>query len=335
MISQKRVCDFVVAHRGLIEELQPSFFEMNVALAFDEFARKKVDVAVIETGLGGRLDSTNVIVPELSLITNISFDHADLLGNTLELIATEKAGIIKAGIPVVISERQTESAAVFMQHAQKMQSALRFADDEVRWEGLHQRVMEAGTWLCGDAFLQETSIPIRSPLGAWYQKKNLSGVLVAVDELRKKGWKINDWAIITGIAEVVSITGLRGRWEKLNDSPRIYCDTGHNEAGIQEIIQQLAHIEFEQLHWVWGMVGDKEVTKILSLLPKNAKYYFCKAQLPRAMDAQQLQEKAQQFGLKGELYPSVKAALEAAKAAAQTNDLVLVGGSTFVVAEVI
>jgi dihydrofolate synthase/folylpolyglutamate synthase len=315
--------------------LEPSFFEMNVALAFDYFARKKVDIAVIETGLGGRLDSTNVIIPELSLITNISFDHADLLGHTLELIASEKAGIIKSNVPVVVSEKQPETFEVFHLKALGMQSVIRYAEDEIRWENVREEFHDGRPWLMAETWWAKEKLSIQSPLAGNYQLKNLAGVLTALDRLKQQGWKISKSTVEAGIRKVIENTGLHGRWDMLSEQPRVFCDTGHNEAGVREVLNQISKTHYEQLHLVWGMVSDKDVSKVLSLLPKNAHYYFCKAQLPRALDAEMLRDKALDYLLNGKAYSSVKNALKAAKKAAQPNDLVVVGGSTFVVAEVV
>ena len=335
LISRPEVIRFVEKSKIQFGNLEPSFFEMNVALAFDYFARKKVDIAVIETGLGGRLDSTNVITPELSLITNISFDHADLLGHTLELIASEKAGIIKSNIPVVLSEKQSETFEVFQQKALGMQSVIRYAEDEIRWDNVREEFHDGRPWLMAETWWAKEKISIQSPLAGNYQLKNLAGVLTALDELKQQGWKISKNAVEAGIRKVVENTGLHGRWEMLSEQPRVFCDTGHNEAGVQEVLKQIAKTPHQQLHLVWGMVSDKDASKVLSLLPKEAQYYFCKAQLPRALDAKTLREKGLGNGLKGKAYTSVRNALKAAKKAAQPNDLVVVGGSTFVVAEVV
>jgi dihydrofolate synthase/folylpolyglutamate synthase len=335
LISRPEVIGFVEKSKIQFGNLEPSFFEMNVALAFDYFARKKVDIAVIETGLGGRLDSTNVITPELSLITNISFDHADLLGHTLELIASEKAGIIKSNIPVVVSEKQSETFEVFQQKALGMQSVIRYAEDQIRWDNVREEFHDGRPWLMAETWWAKEKLSIQSPLAGSYQLKNLAGVLTAIDALKKQGWKISKNAVEQGIRKVIENTGLRGRWEMLSEQPRVFCDTGHNEAGVQEVLKQIAKTPHQKLHLVWGMVSDKDVSKVLSLLPKEANYYFCRAQLPRALDAKALREKGLENGLKGKAYTSVRNALKAAKKAAQPNDLVVVGGSTFVVAEVV
>lgn len=335
LISRSEVVRFVEKSHIQFGSLEPSFFEMNVALAFDFFARKNVDIAVIETGLGGRLDSTNVITPELSLITNISFDHADLLGHTLELIATEKAGIIKSNVPVVISEKQSETFEVFHQKALGMQSVIRYAEDEIRWENVREEFHDGRPWLMAETWWMKEKLTIQSPLAGSYQLKNLAGVLTAIDGLKQQGWKFSKNAVEKGIRKVIENTGLHGRWEMLSEQPRVFCDTGHNEAGVQEVLKQIAKTPHQKLHLVWGMVSDKDISKVLSLLPNHATFYFCKAQIPRALDADKLKELAAEKGLNGKSYVSVKAALRAAKKAASLNDLVVVGGSTFVVAEVV
>lgn len=336
MIPKKRIVDFVAKHKKVFENVEPSFFEWTVGLAFDFFAQEKVDIAVIETGLGGRLDSTNVITPELSVITNISFDHTNLLGNTLRKIAAEKAGIIKPGIPVVIGETQAAVQTVFEQKAKKEKAPIRFADDEMR---ITKAAYVAGavpavqaTVHAGDRMLFHQ---LRCNLPGAYQRKNILTVLSAIDVLRESGWKITAGNIRAGFRDVIALTGLQGRWQTISRKPLVIADTGHNEAGIAEIVAQLKKQKFKHLHFVLGVVNDKDPTKVLSLLPKKATYYFCKAKLPRAMDANELAVKAGKTGLKGEAWPSVRAALQAAKKAASKNDLVFVGGSTFVVAEAI
>lgn len=335
MIPTRKVSRFVEQHRTMLEEIQPSFFEMNVALAFSHFAALQVDIAVIETGLGGRLDSTNVIQPELSLITNISFDHTDLLGDTLGKIATEKAGIIKHGRPVVLSETQAEILSVFTDKAQKENSRLILAEEQVRWKGQPTPEHSDGTRLKLTANWENREIVLESPLNGAYQQKNLAGVLSVVSQLKVLGWSVSDDAVKHGILKVKVNTGLRGRWELLSAEPKVFCDTGHNKAGVEEVLAMIAKIPHQKLHLVWGMVSDKDVSGILKMLPKTANYYFCKAKIPRAMDAAELQLKAGESGLKGKKYQSVKSALWAAKKAANPSDLIVVGGSTFVVAEVV
>lgn len=322
-VSQEFVVDFVERIKPAIETIQPSFFEITVAMAFDYFAQQKVDVAVIETGLGGRLDSTNVIHPILSVITNISYDHMDLLGNTLVEIAGEKAGIIKSGVPVVISERQAEIEAVFIDKAKAENSLIVFATDRLKIEKSKSEFIAAS---------EQGAKKYVLDLKGNYQQKNLGGVLAAVDQLQHV-LSISADAITRGLANTSALTGLKGRWQKLSDQPLTICDTGHNEAGIKEILTQIQELNFRQLHWVWGMVKDKDVTKILNMLPKDARYYFCEASIPRAMPVQVLYEKATAAGLSGVMITDVNEALAAARKSSQSDDLILIGGSTFVVAE--
>ncbi len=325
-VSQLFVVDFVKRMKSVLEALEPSFFETTVAMAFDYFAKEQVDFAVIEVGLGGRLDSTNVIIPEVSLITNISFDHTDLLGNTLPKIAREKAGIIKHGIPVVISERQEEIQKVFMDRAIEEQSPITFAS------GLYHVHHRGGNDF--EVTSSVKSMQLKLELSGDYQKKNLAGVLSVIDELRNKGFKISDENIFDGLKNTIQLTGLKGRWQKLGDKPLTYCDTGHNEAGVAEVFNQISKLKFNKLHIVWGMVKDKDPGKILSLLPKNAQYYFCQAKIPRALTANELKTKAMNYGLEGEIIEDVNKAIERAKQNSELDDLVFVGGSTFVVAEI-
>jgi len=325
-VSEDFVVDFVARIRPSLDKIHPSFFEITVAMAFDYFAMHHVDVAVIEVGLGGRLDSTNVITPLLSLITNISWDHMDLLGDTLEKIAFEKAGIIKPNIPVVISERQVEVESVFINKAKAGNSPITFASD-------HFHVIREST---GTYSIQNGTnhYVLELDLKGGYQSKNLAGVLASIEELRKLGFGISDQNIEKGLKEVMRLTGLRGRWQKIGDKPLIICDTGHNEGGIREIVEQINETPYHHLHIVMGMVKDKDISKILRLLPVNATYYFCAASIPRAMPAEELKEKAEAFGLKGNSYANVNDAIRAAKSNSATDDFIFVGGSTFVVAEV-
>ncbi len=333
MIPARRIARFVEQNQTLLNELEPSFFEMNVALAFSYFEHENVDVAVIETGLGGRLDSTNLIQPDLSIITNISLDHADLLGNTLELIAGEKAGIIKHNVPVIISENQVDIQSVFENKASETGSRIRFASNEIQWHTI-EWTNDNPPYLHLEGNFNGKKWSVHSPLSGAYQSKNIAGVLLATDELQKRGYSLTDQNILEGIKKVTLNTGLKGRWEKLSDSPTIYCDTGHNEAGVAEVLQMISRISFDRLHLVWGMVGDKDVEKILEMLPKDAHFYFCKAKIPRAMDVNQLQKLAATKSLNGIAFTSVKRALANARKNAGPNDLIVVGGSTFVVAEV-
>jgi dihydrofolate synthase/folylpolyglutamate synthase len=325
-IDQEFVIRFVERIKPTIERIRPSFFEITVAMAFDYFAQQHVDVAVIEVGLGGRLDSTNVITPILSLITNISWDHMDLLGDTLEKIALEKAGIIKKSIPVVVSERQREVDHVFVEKARMMQSPIIFATDEFHV------IRKSNGMYSVDHHNQQEFFTL-DLMGA-YQTKNIAGVLACVKLLRDNGFTISNQQLATGLKEVMMRTGLRGRWQTIGVNPLIICDTGHNEGGIREIVQQMAEIKFRKLHIVLGMVRDKDVSKVLSLLPTNAAYYFCQASIPRAMPAGELQEKAAALGLHGNIFQHVNDAIRAAKSNSASDDFIFVGGSTFVVAEV-
>lgn len=342
MISEETVIDFVEDHKADFEEIAPSFFEMTVALAFDVFAKEKVDVAIIEVGLGGRLDSTNVITPLLSVITNIGWDHMNMLGDTLQLIAGEKAGIIKPGIPVVVSETQPETAQVFIDKAKLEDSPITFASEV--WS--ESESPEVGKSRGENTFLKievhhsqlttrHSSLTIALDLTGTYQLKNIKGVLSAVDELRKQGFVITDEHITAALKQVKTLTGLHGRWEVLNTQPLTICDTGHNPDGIQEVLKNIAAVDYEQLHFVIGMVNDKDITKVLAMLPIDAIYYFCKPDIPRGLEAESMQQQAKTFGLHGNTYPSVKAALSAAQANATDKDLVFAGGSTFVVAEIV
>jgi dihydrofolate synthase/folylpolyglutamate synthase len=341
MITEQTVIDFVALHQQDFEEIAPSFFEMTVALAFDIFAKEKVDIAVIETGLGGRLDSTNIITPLLSIITNIGWDHMNILGDTLPKIAAEKAGIIKPGIPVIIGEKQDEVAEVFIRKAEKEKARISFASDLYEVKG--ERSKDKGDDYLNVQLSQNSKfIPIaigiqnlRLDLTGSYQLKNLKTVLAAVDELRVQGYNITDDHIKTALKQVKTLTGLHGRWETISTNPLTICDTGHNPEGITEVLQNIAAVDYTHLHFVIGMVNDKDISKVLATLPNNATYYFCRPDIPRGLDAESLKERAAEFGLHGEIYADVKAALTNAQNAATVTDLVFVGGSTFVVAEAI
>ena len=330
-ITADAVVDFVGKHRRFLEQLQPSFFEMTVGMAFDYFVREQVDIAVVEVGLGGRLDSTNVITPELSLITNISFDHQALLGNTLPEIAGEKSGIIKPEVPVVVSERQAEVEEVFLQKAAQENAPLSFASDQF---SVISRGMREGKLLLE---VRQHDAPylsdLESQLTGGYQLKNISGVLAVVDALNKQGYSIGEEAVRKGIGQVSTLTGLKGRWQTLSTDPLVICDTGHNEDGIRSVVEQIRSVSHRQLYIVLGVVNDKDLGKILPLLPPQAHYYFCQPRIPRALPALTLQAEAAKHGLKGELVPEVNQALARAKARAQADDLIFIGGSTFVVAE--
>lgn len=316
LIPQERVVRFVEEERSFFEPLHPSFFELTTALAFKYFEESAVDIAVIETGLGGRLDCTNIITPLLSIITNISFDHVQFLGNTLTAIAKEKAGIIKAGIPIVVGEtgRNAEVREVFVEKAQAMGSQILFADE------LHHR-------------------PVEGQLKGLCQEQNMQTILTAIDCLRECSIhgtpiRLADSDVANGFAHICELTGLMGRWQTLQSKPLTICDTGHNVGGWQYLSRQLNEMP-HALHIVIGMVSDKDVRKVISLLPQKAKYYFTQAKVKRAMAAEDFAGIAREFGLQGEIYSCVSEAYEAAKDAAQEDDTIFIGGSTFIVADLL
>ena len=330
-IHQEYVVGFVNRIYPQIKKLKPSFFEITVALAFDYFAHENVDVAVIEVGMGGRLDSTNVITPAVSVITNIGWDHTDLLGDTLDKIASEKAGIIKTGIPVVISERQPEVANVFEEKAIASGSTISFAADRFEAKVLDVNgvvlfdIVENGTTL-----IRNLSLPLQGS----YQKKNLPGVMETVRVLNDKGWSIQPESIRRGLEQVVAYTGLKGRWQVLGRRPLIVCDTGHNLDGMKEVVGEIQRQDYRKLYFVLGMVKDKDISSVLGLLPRDAYYFFCQAKIPRALDAATLFESANLYNLRGEVVSDVNDALRAAKSKAEADDMIFVGGSTYVVAEI-
>ncbi|MCX2739189.1 bifunctional folylpolyglutamate synthase/dihydrofolate synthase [Pontibacter anaerobius] len=324
---------FVEQHRQLFESIKPSFFEMTVALAFKYFAEQQVDVGVIEVGLGGRLDSTNIITPEVSLITNIGYDHQSMLGDTIGEIAAEKAGIIKTNVPAVISTRQPEAEEVFMAKAAEVGASLYFAPDHFRLEhtvaDLQRQVFQV--YRDEKLYLQGLELDL---VGV-YQQYNLPGVLQALAVLQEqKGFIIPEGALRKGLANAKSITGLKGRWQVLQQQPLTICDTGHNEDGVKQVLQGLERLQPKQVHFVFGAVNDKDVTKILELLPKYYTYYFCQANIPRALPVQELLQKAASAGLQGKGYRTVADAIAAAKANAAPDEVIFIGGSTFVVAEI-
>jgi len=336
MISKEEVVAWVenYAVENNLWNIEPSFFELTVALAFDFFARQKVDIAVIEVGLGGRLDSTNIITPEISVITNIGFDHVQLLGDTLEKIAFEKAGIIKQDVPVVIGETNNATEIVFRSNAERKNAPVFFADKEYKTE--YSLLSMDGKQALNISKNGEPAFPeLKIDLTGLYQQKNVPTVLCALDVLQGKGWKINRGHIYDGLIDAGKDTGLMGRWQVIGNNPLVVCDTGHNEDGIKMIVQQLANTAFKHLHVVFGMVADKNIEPILQLLPVEATYYFTKAALPRALNEKILKEQANSFGLNGEGYPSVMEAFAAAKNAAEQHDMIFAGGSTFVVAEIL
>ncbi|MDY4786360.1 MAG: folylpolyglutamate synthase/dihydrofolate synthase family protein [Bacteroidaceae bacterium] len=328
MIPQARVVSFVEQERTFFEPLHPSFFELTTALALQYFAEKNVDIAVIEVGLGGRMDCTNIIQPLVSIITNISFDHIQFLGNTLEKIASEKAGIIKPGIPAIVGEWGKESVAeVFMNKAEEAGTSLVFADRE-------NEIVDF-TLTPGQGYTYHTATfgTIHGELEGLCQEKNTATILEAIKALRRKGIHISNQAVQDGFAKVSIHTGLRGRWQKIADKPLTICDTGHNVGGMQYITRQLATTPHQALHIVIGMVNDKDVNAVLSMLPQDATYYFTQASVKRAMPSDQFSQEASRHGLKGQCYPTVHDAYLAAKAASSEEDLIFIGGSTFIVAD--
>ena len=326
-IEEQVVTDFVNDTLELMEEVKPSFFEITVGMAFRYFAGRKVDVAVIEVGMGGRLDSTNIIHPELSVITNIGWDHADLLGNTLQSIAREKAGIIKSGVPVVISERQEEVAQVFEETAMEKHADIVFAEDVL---GVHQR-QDGIDIMRGSAVLLDGIV---LDLRGNYQQKNILGVVQALMLLRERGFTITNAQIRHGLGHVLDQTGLKGRWQQLGVRPFVFCDTAHNAEGLAFVVREIRSFSYRKLHIVLGVSADKDTEKIFGLLPAEATYYFCQAKLPRAMGAHLLAEKASANGLSGIAIPDVREAIQKAMAAATEDDFVVIGGSTFVVSEI-
>ena len=326
MIDKAFVVDFFDRHRIFFESIQPSFFELTTGMAFAWFAEQQVDVAVIEVGLGGRLDCTNVITPVLSIITNISFDHVQLLGNTLTAIAKEKAGIIKPCIPAIIGEAEGEVEEFF--------KALKVPNDLIIFAQEHNHIRSAkqlpsGYW----QFETPDYTGLIDELGGWAQEKNAATVLCAINILKKDIFSIPAEAVYRGFRYVIENTGLMGRWQIVGQHPKIVLDTGHNEAGIKCIVHQLQLEKYDRLHIVFGMVNDKDITSVLGLLPQNALYYFTQANIPRALDAHLLAEKAAGFKLKGEVYPAVNEAFSVAKQNAAKKDFIFVGGSTFIVAD--
>ena len=333
MLPEDDVISFVTENKEILTKIKPSFFEMTVAMAFNYFETSKVDVAVIETGLGGRLDSTNIITPVLSIITNIGYDHTALLGNTLQKIAAEKAGIIKKEVPVVIGQFQEEVFEIFYEKALFQEAVLTVADEkyEAIVTGIDADYKTIDIYKGSEFYFSGLKMPL---LGD-YQLKNLLTTMQSVENLQKTGFSISADNILKGIKNVIINTGLAGRWQTISTNPTIICDTGHNEDGIKEIVSQLKKIDFAKLHIVFGAVNDKDLNRILQLLPQNATYYFTKADIPRSLAPQTLKENASHFGLNGDCFESVKGAVAAAQKNANINDLIFIGGSTFVVAEII
>lgn len=330
MISKDFVQEFVNKHLSIIEEIKPSFFELCVVMAFDYFAKEKVDVAVIEVGMGGRLDSTNIIHPMVSLITNISYDHMQFLGDTLPKIATEKAGIIKEHTPIIISQYQDECADVFKEIARSKSAKIQFASEEITVENLNSA---DATFIEMLLKSPNNNYHLKCPLQGNYQFKNMKGVIAVIEKLNEIGFNIADDAVYDGVLNVKNQTGLKGRWDIVQKSPMVIADTGHNEDGIREIINQINTLSFQQLHWVWGMVNDKDPDKVFKLLPTQAKYYFCKPNIPRGLDSEECRAKALEYKLLGDSYNSVEEAYLGAIKHANPQDLIIIGGSTFVVAD--
>ena len=310
MMSKDYVVEFIAEHKPYFEENQLSFFEMTVGMAFNYFAASNVDIAIVEVGLGGRLDSTNIITPEVSVITNIGLDHTKFLGNTLEEIANEKAGIIKNNIPVVIGRTTSETKIVFTEKAKKCKATIKFAEE--------LKGVEYASDLLGE-----------------YQKENIRTVFCTVETLKQKHWEIDEKSLKNGLQNVVANTGLLGRWQVIRQFPKVICDTAHNEDGLRSTMLQLSKEKFDQLHIVLGVVDDKDLDTILHLFPTNASYYFAKPNLPRGLDEKKLEKKATEYNLTGKKYKSVNLAYNAALQYATNDDVIYVGGSTFVVAEII
>ncbi|MBE0667026.1 MAG: bifunctional folylpolyglutamate synthase/dihydrofolate synthase, partial [Bacteroidales bacterium] len=314
--------------------IEPSFFELTVAMAFDYFARMEVEVAVIEVGMGGRLDSTNIITPVLSVITNIGHDHMEFLGNTLAAVAGEKAGIIKEGVPVVIGESQTETTETFVARAEMMKAPLTFADREFRCNlGDPEKVNALRPYMLYDLLTRDRRGGI-TPLGGLVQQKNIQTAAAAFRKLEEL-FDLQQDHFMKGVANVIINTGLQGRWQVLAHSPLTVCDTAHNLEGLEYVVRQIRHTAKSGLHMVLGFVNDKDLSSILPLFPKEASYYFTRASIPRALDENLLKAEAGKYGLEGESYSSVTKALEAARLVAGDDDMIFIGGSTFVVAEVV
>ena len=333
MIPEENVTQFIDTYKDKFLQMELSFFEMTVGMAFDYFAKEDIDIAIVEVGMGGRLDSTNLITPELSVITNIDFDHMKFLGDTRAKIAHEKAGIIKPGIPVVIGETHPETEQVFIDKAKECNSPIYFADQIFDCDKIHIESnieQQFDVWKNSELYLEALEIPLMGN----YQQKNLATVMCAIDLLRDK-FNLSEDDIRDGIAKVIRNTHLMGRWQILCKDPLAIADTGHNVAGITEVVRQLAEMEYGKLHFVIGMVNDKDIDSVLQLLPHNAEYYFCKADIPRGLDANILAEKAFELGLRGQVFESVNHAYRSAMNNARFGDVVFVGGSNFTVAEVV
>ncbi|MBR4312089.1 MAG: bifunctional folylpolyglutamate synthase/dihydrofolate synthase [Bacteroidaceae bacterium] len=327
-IEEQFVVDFVAGHRDFFEPLHPSFFELTTAMAFHYFAEQQVDVAVIEVGLGGRLDCTNIISPDLTVITNISFDHVGFLGDTLGKIAHEKAGIIKPHTPIIIGEHNEETRPVFLAEATEKQAPITFAQDT-------PIIVSKNGSTDYDIYQTHPYSDLQVALRGYCQEKNVNTLLHAIGELQRIGYTISEEAVREGFARVCELTGLMGRWQQLSTTPRLICDTGHNIGGFQYIVPQILAQPCKQLRIVFGMVNDKDINAVLALMPKHATYYFAQASVARALDSESLQALAAQHGLYGTTYPTVKEATRTALAEADKEDFIYVGGSSFIVADLL
>jgi len=348
-VTEGAVVSFVTAHRGLIDRISPSFFEITVAMAFEHFRTRDVEMAVVEVGMGGRLDSTNIITPAVSVITNISMDHTEFLGKELPSIAREKGGIIKPGIPLVIGKTEPEAEQVLISMASESRSPVVMASrcyepafNTLNTEGrllirYRKPDMESGNQISNPGCPSSPATLLTVPCGltGHYQMENVATVLTVIDLIRKQGWDIPGEAVQKGLSGVVEITGILGRWQTIGNNPRSICDTAHNRAGVEAVVRQLGQVPYRRLHIVWGMAGDKDINAILPLLPDQAEYYFTRAGIPRAMDEKRLQKAGAVFGLKGSSWPTVEEAYSAARNRAMPEDLIFTGGSTFVVADLL
>lgn len=332
MISKKFVVDFFEKHTEIIEKIKPSFFELSVFLAFDYFNKKKIDVAIIETGLGGRLDTTNIITPELSVITNISKDHTHILGDTIEKIAIEKAGIIKPKIPVVIGEYQNEITHVFIDRTKKLESLIYFASDHFEIDYFLKNIDGTVTYHLSKCKLLDFKT-LASDLIGFYQKKNICTALMSLTLLIQKKFDIQQKDIEAGIRNTIKLTGFKGRWQVISNNPLVICDTGHNEDGISAIIEQIHNTAYRKLHMIVGFVSDKDLNSIIKLFPKEASYYLCQPDVPRAKNVDELYSEFIFFGLNSYKFRKVHNAFKSAFGNAHKDDLIFIGGSNFVVAD--
>lgn len=333
MIPEEKVVTFVEQNQENFKSLTPSFFEYTFSMAMQYFADEKIDILVAETGMGGRLDSTNITRSILSVITNIGFDHMQFLGNTISEIAAEKAGIIKHNAPIIIGEYQPETENIFKSKAASENTRLQFASDlfqvhkiKTKKNKLHLEV---------ESRAEERTLIFQCPLAGQYQVKNIITAIAAISQLKELGYDISDQQVGLGINKVIVNTGIRGRWEILNETPLVICDTAHNQEGLYLVIEQLKKLTYQNLHIVLGVVADKNIDQILGLFPNDALYYFCNANIPRALPGKELMHQAKKFRMKGENYRSVKEAYSVALKTANPNDLIFIGGSTFLVAEIL